>query len=72
MGNFDERSVCCGASICESLCHCAEQAGPGTMVPVGCHGDSGVTPPGGQWGGRVRLEGEGKKTFTLSLPLLKV
>lgn len=36
----------CGASICESLCHCAEQAGPGTMVPVGCHGDSGVTPQG--------------------------
>lgn len=58
--------LCCAASICESLCRCAEQAGPGTMVPVGCHDDSGVTPQGvsgeGGWGLK-----EKKKNFLISL-----
>lgn len=71
MGNFAEwfRVLWC---IClrESFCQCSEQAGPGTMVPVGCHGDGGVTPQGVSGVGGVRPKEEEKKLSHLSLFIL--
>lgn len=56
----------------ESFCQCSEQAGPGTMVPVGNHGDGGVTPQGVSGEGGVKASRRRKKLSHLSLSVLPV